>query len=649
MRHVVSEKKPLLVENIESDPRIARPRNSSYQSPSFIIMPIFEKQNMTAVLNLSCKIDNSPFTSFDEDILDIMTNQIGFVLENSRLQFTIEEYLQNIQQSERDLSDTSKQLRKKMIENDMTRDELRKREEKYRMILESIEEGYFEVDLTGNLTFINDAVCRITGYDREELLGKNNRQYTTIETAKIMAETFAEVLRTGKPARLNDYEIVKKDGSASVLELSTSLMKNEEGRPVGFRGVVRDVTDRLVADQERMRLEEQLRQAQKMEAIGTLAGGIAHDFNNMLQVISGYTQLLLMKNNGNDSNRKHLEAIELSIQRAGDLIRQLLIFSRKVESSLKPVDLNQEIGHVARLLERTMSKMITIELNLTKDLPKINADPIQLEQILMNLGINAGDAMPDGGKLIFNTEQYTVEKATSKTYLNLKPGNYVLMSVTDTGSGIPDNVKEHIFEPFFTTKERGKGTGLGLAMVYGIVKNHGGHITCYSQVGQGTTFKIYLPAHLPVVKEMSKRKAGEDIQILRGKETILLVDDEPVILDIGHEILTEHGYTVIKARRGEDAIDIYNTKKDQIDLILLDFNMPGIGGHKCLQELLKINPLAKVIIASGYALNGKVKETLDAGAAGFIAKPYQFKNMLKQIRTVLDQNPTSFFLTANAG
>ncbi|MFH1102516.1 MAG: PAS domain S-box protein [Pseudomonadota bacterium] len=648
MRHVVSEKKPMLVENIESDSRIMRTSAAKYESPSFIIMPIFEKQNMMAVLNLSCKDNGGTFDISDEEILGILTNEIGFVLENTRLTYTIEEYLQNIRQGERELSDASNQLRKKMIENELTRGELRKREDKYRLILESIEEGYFEVDLTGNLTFLNDAICVITGYAREELLGMNNRQYTTEETARKMSRIFNEVLQTGKSARVTDYEIFKKDGSAAVLELSTSLMKNEEGRPVGFRSVVRDVTDRLISERERTTLEEQLRQAQKMEAIGTLAGGIAHDFNNMLQVISGYTQLLLMKNNANDSNRKHLEAIELSVQRAGDLIRQLLIFSRKVESTLKPVDLNKEIGHVARLLERTMSKMINIELYLVKDPFKINADPIQLEQILMNLGINAGDAMPDGGNLVFCTENHIVEKSASKSYLDLKPGKYVLLSVKDTGCGIPENIREHIFEPFFTTKERGKGTGLGLAMVYGIVKNHGGHITCTSGVGEGTIFKIYFPAHLPVVKEIFEKEATDLKQNLCGSETILLVDDEPVILDIGHEILTEHGYHTIKASKGEDAVNIYRTQKDMIDLVILDFNMPGMGGQKCLQELLTLNPLAKVIIASGYALKGKVKETLDSGAAGFIAKPYQFRTMLKQIRSVLNQNSSDFFLSANA-
>jgi len=375
-----------------------------------------------------------------------------------------------------------------------------------------------------------------------------------------------------------------------------------------------------------------------MEAIGTLAGGIAHDFNNALQGISGYAQLLLMKNNQDDTNRKYLEGIERSVGRAGSLIRHLMIFSRKVESTLGPVDLNHEIRNTARLLERTLSKTIKIELYLNENIYRIHADSIQLEQILINLGINARDAMPDSGKLVFSTQNFVVEAGTPWHLPEMRPGRYVLLSVSDTGCGMPKEVQEHIFEPFFTTKAKGKGTGLGLAMVYGIVKNHGAHISCYSRVNQGTQFKIYFPvpespAQLDLVEEIR-----ESEQVFRGSETILLVDDEPIILDIGNEVLGQYGYKILKAGGGEAAIELYKTQKNQIDLVILDYNMPGIDGGRCLRELLKINPLAKVIIASGFALNERLRAILDAGAAGFIGKPFQLKEMLQQVRSVLDQN-----------
>ncbi len=635
---VITDKKPLVVENIETDPRTHRTNDPRYGSPSFAIVPIFDKKNVVGVLNVSSKESGKPFTCHDEKLLSILVSRIGYALETFRLHSTVKDYQKDLQKGKRLLDNTCVELKKKTIEHDLTLQALRKREEKYRAILESIEEGYFEVDLAGNLTFTNDALCRITGYGREDLLGMNSQRYTTPETARELDQLLNTIYQTQRPARLERYEIVKNNGEQAVLELSASLMKNEDGRPVGFHGVVRDVTQRVMADAEKKKLEEQLRQAQKMEAIGTLAGGIAHDFNNALQGISGYTQLLLMKANGNDTTRKYLEAIERSVGRAGDLIRQLMIFSRKVESTLGPVDLNQEVQNAARLLERTLSKNIEIERYLEEDLFKIQADSIQLEQILINLAINARDAMPEGGKLIFSTRNFTIDADTRKGCPEMKPGDYVLLSISDTGSGMSEKVRQHIFEPFFTTKEKGKGTGLGLAMVYGIVKNHGAHISCYSHAGQGTTFKIYFPVPETPVHTDAAKEIRESGMVFRGSETILLVDDEPIILDIGDEILGQYGYKVLKAGGGEEAVQLYKNHKNRIDLVILDYNMPGIDGGRCLQELLKINPLVKVLMASGYALNDQIRATLSAGAAGFIGKPYQLKEILQQVRSVLDQN-----------
>ncbi|MBE9573056.1 MAG: response regulator, partial [Proteobacteria bacterium] len=372
-----------------------------------------------------------------------------------------------------------------------------------------------------------------------------------------------------------------------------------------------------------------------MEAVGTLAGGIAHDFNNVLQAISGYVQLLLMRKGADDPDHNYLTQIDRSIKRAAELVQQLLIFSRKAETRLRPVDLNLEVAQVHKLLIKTIPRMVNVELRLADNIRIINADSMQLEQIVMNLAVNASDAMPDGGRLIIETKNTVLDEEYCKTYLGATPGEYVLLTVSDTGCGMDRETLKHIFEPFYTTKEPGKGTGLGLAIIYGIVKSHNGHITCYSEPGSGATFKIYFPVlETEDIQQAPEREEMEEIH--GGSETILLVDDEKSIIDIGRDILGQYGYTIITAESGEEAVEVYKREGDRIDLVVLDLGMPGMGGHKCMEELLGINPEAKVIIASGYSPSGKAQDTLKAGAAGFIGKPYQLASMLKKVREVLD-------------
>ena len=330
-------------------------------------------------------------------------------------------------------------------------------------------------------------------------------------------------------------------------------------------GISTDITERKRAEAEREKLQTQLQQAQKMEAVGTLAGGIAHDFNNLLQAINGYTQLLMMEKTKDDPEYKSLNEIFKSSSRAAELVRQLLLFSRKAEAVRKPVELNHEVEEARKILERTIPKMVNIEVHTGGRLSNLMADPVQIEQILLNLGKNAADAMPYGGKLIFETENITIDDEYCRNHLGAEPGNYVLLTVTDTGEGIDDETKEKIFEPFFTTKEFGKGTGLGLASVYGIVKEHGGYIMCYSEVGIGTTFKIYLPA-------MEEPKTEPDIKVSDerpkgGTETILLVDDESSIRDFASQVLLKFGYSPLTAASGEEALEIYSNHRDEIDLV----------------------------------------------------------------------------------
>jgi len=405
------------------------------------------------------------------------------------------------------------------------------------------------------------------------------------------------------------------------------------GQLTGLIHIVRDITNRKKSEEDKARLEQQLLQAQKMEAVGTLAGGVAHDFNNVLQVVLGYSELILEDEELPRRYKADLLRINESAARGADLVQRLLTFSRKTEINPLPTNLNRRINEMRKMLERTIPKMIDIQLILAADLAPVDADPTQLDQILMNLALNARDAMPDGGKLVIETANIILDAEYSRNHLGTRSGQHVLLTVSDTGTGMGKDTLEHIFEPFFTTKEIGKGTGLGLAMVYGIVQQHGGHIWCYSEPGKGTTFKIYLPALV----------SGEDIEQTRlgpmprgGSETILLVDDEEDIRDLGSRILKKAGYKVIAVSNGKQALEVYQRRGNEIALVMLDLIMPEMGGKQCLEGLLSLNSSVKVVVASGYSGDGPTKDVFAAGAKGFVNKPYDVRKVLEVVRRVLD-------------
>ena len=508
-------------------------------------------------------------------------------------------------------------------EHKQAEEELRDSEKRLKTILDSIQAGIVLINVeTHTIVDANPAAIKMIGAPKEEIIDHVCHKFIcSAEKGK------CPITDLGQEIDNSERILFTATGEeVPILKTVTPILLNGQAHLLES---FFDIT-------EKKKLEAQLQQAQKMEAIGTLAGGIAHDFNNMLQAISGYTQILLMGKKASDPDYEKLEAIEKSAQRASDLTKRLLIFSRKVESKLRPIDLNQEIEQVSKMLERTIPKMINIELHLAENLKIINADPAQIEQIMMNLGVNARDAMPDGGRLIFETENVILDEQYCKIHLGARPGKYVKLSISDTGHGMDREILSHIFEPFYTTKETGKGTGLGLAMVYGIVKNHGGYIMCYSEPGEGTTFKIYFPIIEKEIKTMESKE--EKVPIKGGSETILLVDDEEAIRELGEDIFTRFGYTVLMASDGESALEIYSEKKEEINLVILDIIMPGIGGRRCLEKLLKMNPRVKVIIASGYSINGPTKEVLEAGAKGFISKPYDMRGMLKTVRKILDED-----------
>ena len=507
-------------------------------------------------------------------------------------------------------------------------EESKKAEERYRSLLHSSADAIVIYDLEGRTRYVSPTFTQFFGWAIEEVKGKQMPFLPESEKKRSLA-AISEFIENGLPCRGFETKRLTKDGRLLEVSISASFYDDHRGRPAGVLVILRDISDRKS-------LEAQLFQAHKMEAVGTLAGGIAHDFNNILQAISGYSQLLIIGKDPNDPDYPKLEAIDKSVRKAADLTRQLLIFSRKIESKLRPVDFNQEVLQVRTLLEGALPKMIRIELDLAEDLHVINADPVQLEQIIMNLGFNAMDAMQDGGRLIFKTGNRHLDNEFCVNHIGSNPGEYVILSISDTGEGMGSEILEHIFEPFFTTKEIGKGTGLGLAMAYGIVKNHGGYIKCTSEVGEGTTFDIYFPAQQTGEIERSKEPVGEAIIPGRG-ETILLVDDERNIRNVARDMLNRFGYNVLTAISGEEALETFEGERGEIDLIILDLNMPGMGGHRCLEELLQIEPKAKVIIASGYSANRKAREAIKSGALGFITKPYHYTEILKSVRKAIDK------------
>ncbi len=640
---------------------------------------------------------------------------------------------------------------------------LRESEERYRTILENIEDGYYETDLPGNLTFFNDSLCRMLGYSKDEMIGMGNKQYTDEENRKKLFAAFNEVYRTGKPAKGFDWQVFTKDGRKLFGEVSVSLIKDSKGQPTGFRGIARDITERkqaeealrtekqrfetllenapfgvimidkqgilkyvnskfielfgydlneipngkewfrkayrdpnyrhhvietwindsniskpaekipriftvhckdetkkiirfitvqlgtgeylvsceditLVerAEEEKAALAEQLRQSQKIEAIGRLAGGIAHDFNNLLTVIRGYSQLSLMDLKGNEKLKGNLDEVQKATQKASDLTHHLLAFSRRQIMEMKILDLNTLLKDLDKMLHRVIGEDIELTYLLSSDIGKVRVDPGQTEQVILNLAVNARDAMPSGGKLTIETSNAELDEAYAHTHIGSKPGRYVMMSVSDTGLGMSLEVRERAFEPFFTTKDKGKGTGLGLSTCYGIVKQSGGNIWAYSEPGRGTTFKIYLPRVEEVPKEMKHKAVATEI--LKGTETILAVEDEIEVRKLVAQILKGQGYTVIEASHGEEAIKAAQENPGKkIHLLLTDVVMPGMSGRELAVTLGLQHPNLKVLYMSGYTDNAIVHHGVLEEGVNYIQKPFTLDALARKVREVLDQ------------
>jgi PAS domain S-box-containing protein len=515
-----------------------------------------------------------------------------------------------------------------ITESKITEQALRESEERFRELAELMPETIFEMTLDGTLTYVNRNAYNYFGYTRTDVKnGLNSLDVLIPKDRERAAANMAKIL-SGEKAGTNEYTALRKDGSTfPVLVNSAPIFK--EGQPIGLRGFIIDNTDRKMAEQERRKLEIQFQQAQRFEALGTLAGGIAHDFNNLLMNIQGNTSLMLCEINTSHPHFKMLKNIQRQVKSGAQLTRQMLGYARKGKFNVKSIELNQVTAESAETFGRTRKEII-IERDFADHLFPIEADRGQIEQVLLNLFVNAADAMPGGGNLYLKTKNVSHVNIKSSQF-NPRPGNYVQLTISDTGSGMDQATLEHIFDPFFTTKEMGRGTGLGLASVYGIIKGHDGYIDVASEKGQGTTFIIYLPATQKAVEEPAEAAA----ELIRGSGTLLVVDDEDLVLHVAANMLEKLGYTVLKARNGTEAVHVFDAHKNQIKLVVLDIIMPDMGGGEVYDKIKTINPDVKVLLASGYSVDGQAIELLERGCDGFMQKPFTMEELSGKIEQIL--------------
>jgi PAS domain S-box-containing protein len=493
-------------------------------------------------------------------------------------------------------------------------------------IVESSEDAIIGRTFDGIITSWNSGAERLFGYSAEEIIGQSG--FALIPPDR--TDEFRAIegrIRQGESVPPFETVWQRKDGSHIHVSASMSPIRDREGRIVGASAILRDISGR-------MRLEEQLHQAQKMEAVGQLAGGVAHDFNNLLTIISGYSDMLISRLPADDPTRSLIQEIHKAGDRAALLTRQLLTFSRKAVVERRVLDLNAIVSDTEKMLLRLIGEDIAVSTVLDRALGRVKGDAGQMEQIIMNLVVNARDAMPQGGKLTIETQNVELGAGYAAEHLEVKPGRYVLMAVTDTGCGMSEETKARIFEPFFTTKGVGKGTGLGLATVFGIVKQSGGHIGVYSELGRGTTFKIYLP---PVEELAHSDKFPHAPNVAPyGEETILLVEDEDGVRALTRLVLQTHGYTVLEAKNGKEALRIGEQHQGLLHLLITDVVMPEMGGRQAAEHLTACKPGIKVLFLSGYTDDAVVRHGILEAEVAFLQKPFTPVGLAKKVREVLD-------------
>ncbi len=510
-------------------------------------------------------------------------------------------------------------------------DLLKESEAKYRTITENIQVGIFRSEgLNGKIIEANSAFIEMFGFDsREELLRSDPFKLYFNSDDRLDIYNY---LIVNDSIRDRIVKYIRRDGTLFSASITVFTVRDESGNILHFDGMVENITDKIAAENEKKKLQSQIVHMQKMESIGRLAGGIAHDFNNILTSVMGYAELLSLQYP--DTNTQVGQAANIILKgtvKAADLTKQLLGFARGGKYNPVPLDLNYSLKETMEVSGKIFEKNITVVYNLESNLRAVEADENQINQVFTNLIINAKDAMPNGGTLRISTENIILDRMMISDFADLKPGPYVKVSVEDTGIGMSEMIREQIFEPFFTTKGSAKGTGLGLATVYGIVKNHNGHVTVYSEPEKGTLFSVYLP--------VSDREAAQQEtvpEVVRGNATVMVVDDELLVRQISQDMLTKLGYTVILAENGRHAVDIYRREMHNIDVVLLDMIMPEMAGKEANKELRKLNKNVKVILSSGYSQDGKAAGILQEGVTEFIQKPFRIDILSKTIARVLE-------------
>jgi PAS domain S-box-containing protein len=522
-----------------------------------------------------------------------------------------------------------------------------------REILHSLPDAVMTTDRQMRINYFNRAASKLTGLRPREALGMFCKDVLKSEICETEC-LIKKALDSNENIFSFETVITNAYGKRLPILTNASLLTTLSGEVVGYMHVFRDISSikKITSDlkisrkelieknaelsralKELKSMQEQLLHAQKMESMGTLAGGIAHDFNNLLSGILGYASLLKMKIDSSDPLYRYVDTIEKSAVKSSELTKKLLAFSRGVKYRFEVVDINQIIEEFLSIIERTISKKINIHKVLASDLWAIEAEPSQVEQAFLNLCINACDAMPEGGKLSISTENYILNNENNINFIDAEKGKYVKVSIADTGEGIPSEILNKIFDPFFSTKDKHKGSGLGLSVVYGVVKDHGGYINVKSKPGQGAIFEIIFPmSSKPLQRTIFEKKQ----EVVGGSETILIVDDEEVSRNLGEEILSNKGYSIVLAASGFEAIEICRRQKDDISLVILDMIMPGIDGRETCKRLKQIDTSLKILISSGYSDETDRDKEFRSWIHGFIQKPYNIYELPKKVRQILD-------------
>ena len=538
----------------------------------------------------------------------------------------VQTYSRNIRYGERDkeiLTFVARQLAS-AVEIKRNEQALRRSEARYRSLVQSSVYGIYRSSLEGRFLDVNPALITMLGYESAEEILQLDPENEVFAHAEEHTRLIEEFRRTG---RLDGIEVKwkRKDSSSVTVRISGRAVSSADEPADVLEAIAEDVTDRRV-------LEDQFRQAQKMEAVGRLAGGVAHDFNNLLMVISGYAEVILASLDAHHPLHEKGRAIQQAADRATTLTRQLLAFSRKQLLELKVIDVNAVVQDMERLLRPLIGENVEFDAQLSPEAAHTRADAGQLEQILMNLVVNAKDAMPNGGKLTMQTQNIVVDENHRRGQTFIRPGQYVMLSVSDTGMGMDKETQSRIFEPFFTTKEKGKGTGLGLSTVYGIVKQSGGYVLVQSEEGRGTKFHIYFPR----VEGIAEKHAPQSTPaILGGSETVLLVEDEESVRQLVRDTLTAKGYRVVEAENGEAGLAAAAQHQGKIDLVITDVVMPGIGGRELIKQLAELRPETKVLYLSGYTEDAIISEGTIERDAAFLQKPFTLKSLSQKVREVL--------------